>query len=183
VTIERLRYSTQWNGQANVHWGDIKMEYHMRRQDRELKKREEIDDILKQGKFVVLALCHDNEPYSVTLSYGYEQAQNCLYLHTANEGLKLDFLRKNPSVCATVVIDKGYIYHECGHEYESVVLRGNIEFVTTLEGKRRGVQTILHQLEPNPQPIMQRALKTDAVYKTISVLKLVISSISGKKGR
>ena len=155
----------------------------MRRQDRELKKREEIDEILTKGKFVVLSLCQNNEPYIVTLSYGYDQSQKCLYLHCANEGVKLDFIRRNSSVCATVIIDKGYVHNECGHEYETVVLRGNLELVNTLEGKQLGIDTILHHLEANPQPIMQKALKTDDVYKTITVLKLVISEVSGKKGR
>ena len=159
------------------------MAYHMRRQDRELKSREEIDAILNKGRFIVLSLCQDNEPYIVTLSYGYDQSQNCLYLHCANEGTKLDFIRRNSSVCATVIIDKGYVHNECGHEFETVVLRGVLEFVNTLEGKRLGVETILKHLEANPQPIMQKALKTNDAYKTITVLKLVISDVWGKKGR
>ncbi|XEQ92066.1 hypothetical protein SCACP_08820 [Sporomusa carbonis] len=56
------------------------MAYHMRRHDRQLKTCKEINEILKKGKFVVLSLCQDNEPYIVTLSYGYDQSQNCLYL-------------------------------------------------------------------------------------------------------
>ncbi len=159
------------------------MAYHMRRHDRQLKTREELDEILKKGKFAVLSLCQDNEPYIVTLNYGYDQAQNCLYFHCANEGTKLDFIRRNPSACGTVIIDKGYVANECGHEYETVVLRGNLQFINTLEEKRFGIMTILHHLESNPQPIVQRTLKTDDVYKTVTVLKLAILDITGKKGR
>lgn len=159
------------------------MAYHMRRHDRQLKTRKEIDEILNKGKFIVLSLCQDNEPYIVTLSYGYDQSQNCLYLHCANEGTKLEFIKKNPSVCGTVIIDKGYIDNECGHEYETVVLRGNLQFIDILEEKRLGIETILSQLETNPQPIIQRTFKTESVYKTITVLKLVITDITGKKGR
>lgn len=159
------------------------MAYHMRRQDRQLKTRDEIDGILMKGKFVVLSLCQDNEPYIVTLNYGYDQSHNCLYLHCANEGLKLDFITRNPLVCGTVIIDKGYIDNECGHEYETAVLRGKVQFINTLEEKRLGIEIILSHLEANPQPIMQKRLKTDDIFKTINVLKLVILDITGKKGR
>lgn len=159
------------------------MGYHMRRQDRELKSRDEIDEILNKGQFIVLSLCHDNQPYIVTLSYGYDRAQNCLYMHCANQGMKLDFIRQNSLVCATVIIDKGYIHNQCGHEYETVVLRGHLEFINSLEGKQFGIATILKHLESDPQLIMQKALKSDDIYKTITVMKLSISDITGKKGR
>jgi len=86
-------------------------------------------------------------------------------------------------VCGTVIIDKGYVDKECGHEYETVVLRGNLQFVNTLEEKRLGIETILNHFENNPQPIMQKTLKTDNVFNTVTVLKLGILDITGKKGR
>jgi nitroimidazol reductase NimA-like FMN-containing flavoprotein (pyridoxamine 5'-phosphate oxidase superfamily) len=156
---------------------------HMRRQDRQLKNKAEIVEILEKGKFVVLALCQGNEPYIVTLSYGYDPLQNCLYLHCANEGLKLDFIRNNPAVCGTIIIDKGYIENECGHEYETIVLRGQVVFLETVAEKRCGIETILRHLEVNPRPIMEKTLKTDDAYKTVTVLKLVIAEMTGKKGR
>jgi nitroimidazol reductase NimA-like FMN-containing flavoprotein (pyridoxamine 5'-phosphate oxidase superfamily) len=159
------------------------MAYHMRRQDRELKDRKEIDEILAKGKFVVLALCHDNEPYIVTLNYGYDRLHNCLYLHCANEGAKLDFIRQNPAVCATVIIDKGYHPNECSHEYETVILRGQVTIVTTREEKRLGLETLLRHLEADPEPIKRRVLKSDEVYNTFTLLKLVIADVTGKKGR
>ena len=159
------------------------MAYHMRRKDRQINSKAKMVEILERGRFIVLALCRGDEPYIVTLSYGYDRSQNCLYLHCANEGMKLDFIRKNPAVCGTVILDKGYIDNECGHEYETVVLRGQILFSETREERRRGIETILHHLEVNPKPFMQKTIESDDVFKTITVLKLVISNMTGKKGR
>jgi nitroimidazol reductase NimA-like FMN-containing flavoprotein (pyridoxamine 5'-phosphate oxidase superfamily) len=159
------------------------MAYHMRRQDRQVVNRDEIDDILKRGKFVVLSLCRDNEPYIVTLSYGYDQASNCLYLHCANQGLKLDFIRENPLVCGTVIIDKGYLSDQCAHEYETVVFRGDVQFLSTLQEKRLAMACLMNHLEADPQPIIERNLKTDAAYHGVTLLKLAIKEITGKWGR
>ena len=158
------------------------MKYHMRRQDRQVKDAE-IAAIFREGKHVVLSLCRENEPYIVTLSYGFDQSRNCLYLHCAKDGLKLDFLSANPMVCGTVILDRGYVDNECGHPFETVVFRGLIRIAETLDEKRHGIQTIIGHLESNPQAIMQRALKTDAVYDTIQVLRLDIAEATGKKGR
>ena len=46
--------------------------YHMRRQDRQINDETELSEIICRGKFAVLALCRNDEPYIVTLSYGYD---------------------------------------------------------------------------------------------------------------
>ena len=158
------------------------MGYHMRRQDRALDD-DAITAILKKGKYIVLSLCRDNEPYIVTLSYGFDSVHNCLYLHSANDGLKLDFISANRAVCGTVIIDSGYVDGECGHQYETVVVRGQIHVADTLDEKRSGVDVILNHLEMNPLTIAQKALKTEGAYRAITVLRLDISEMTGKKGR
>lgn len=42
----------------------------MRKIEKEITNRVKIYDILKRGKYTILSLCRDNEPYVVTLSYG-----------------------------------------------------------------------------------------------------------------
>lgn len=157
--------------------------YHMRREDREIKDKFEIEDILYKGKYITLALCIENEPYIVTLSYGYKKENNAIYLHAAKEGLKHEFIRSNPRVCATIIEDNGYIQNECGHEYRSLVIRGTISYVEQLDEKKQGMEVILKHLEDEPSIIKERSLKNDAVYNNILILKLDIKEITGKKGR
>ena len=157
--------------------------YHMRRTDREIKEPVQLSDILHQGKFMVLALTHLDEPYIVTLSYGYDEKQNHVYFHCAKEGLKLRYIEANPRVCATVILEKGYIQDECAHPFTTMVLRGSIEMIDEVEDKKYGVSVILNHLEPNPAAISKRVLQNDQVFEKICVLRMTIEEISGKAGK
>lgn len=157
--------------------------YHLRRQDRQINNENELSEILLKGKYTVISMCRKNEPYIVTLSYGYDKSQNALYLHTGLEGLKIDFIKYNPNVCATIIDDRGYIMGECGHEYCSVVINGKISFVQNIEEKKRGMEVILNHLENTPSVVKEKALKNEKVYTNIAVLRMDIINIIGKKGR
>ena len=164
--------------------GDVIMQkYHMRRTDREIKDPVQLSNILHQGKFMVLALTHLNEPYIVTLSYGYDEKQNHVYFHCAKEGLKLQYIAANPRACATVIIDKGYIQEECAHPFTTLVLRGSIEMVDDVEDKKHGISLILNHLEANPTAISKKVLQNDQVYEKICVLRMTVEDISGKAGK
>jgi len=157
--------------------------YHMRRQDRQIYDENELLEILSIGKYIIVSMCRDNEPYIVTLSYGYDKVNNVLYMHSGKSGLKIDFIRSNPNVCAVIIDDKGYIKNECGHEYRSIVINGRISFVENIEEKKCGMEVILKHLEDTPDIIKARSLKNDEIYNNIEILKLNIISLTGKKGR
>lgn len=157
--------------------------YHMHKHEREITDNKEIMEILKGGKYAVISMCRDNEPYAVTLSYGYDEANNSLYFHTALQGLKLDFIRSNPSVCATVIDDCGYMMDQCSHAYRSVVFWGNMSIIDSLDEKKHGMEVMLNHLENTPDPIRERVLKSDKAYNNITILRLDIMYITGKKGK
>jgi len=159
-------------------------QYHLQnRPNRELKQESEIHDILKHGKFAIIAMCRDNEPYVVTLSYGYDIEKKTLYFHCAPKGLKLDFLSCNKSVCATVIDDGGYIPGVCEHEYKSVVFWGDMHIVVDLEEKKHGMSILLHHLEDEDLVIKEKMLKTENYYSKMEMLRLDIKQIHGKAGR
>src|SRR5690554_3510369 len=158
--------------------------YHLHnRPNRELTKKSDIDRILKNGKFSVISMCRENEPYIVTLSYGYDSENETLYFHCAKDGLKLDFLKSNKKVCATVIEDGGYISGECGHEYKSVVFWGNMHLVQDLDEKKHGMSILLHHLEDKDSIIKDKILKSEDYYSKMQILRLEIEQIHGKAGR
>ncbi len=157
--------------------------YHMRKSEREITAQEDLLEILKNGKYVVISLCRNNEPYIVTLSYGYDVTENALYFHSGREGLKLEFIRENPNVCATVIEDLGYIKDDCAHAYKSVVIFGKIIEITELNEKKKGMEVLLNHLEENPNHIKEKQLRNDAVYNNMLILKLEIDEMTGKKGK
>ncbi len=158
--------------------------YHLKnRPNRELKDRNEIIDILKNGKFAVISMCKDNEPYIVTLSYGYDSNTDSLYFHCAPKGLKMDFLAENSNVCATIIEDHGYIDNECGHAYKSVVFWGDMKCVEDLNEKKHGMSILLHHLEKKDTVIKEKMLKSDSFYSKMEILRLDIKQIHGKAGQ
>jgi nitroimidazol reductase NimA-like FMN-containing flavoprotein (pyridoxamine 5'-phosphate oxidase superfamily) len=157
--------------------------YHMRRPERALADRDELAAILRRGRYITLALCRADEPYVVTLSYGYDGEQKALYFHCAHEGLKLDFMGANPQVCGTVIEDLGYIQGECAHAYRSVVLRGELRRVEPLAERKHGMAVLLRHLEDEPQTVRERTLQDDAAYERAAILRLDIHEITGKQGR
>lgn len=158
--------------------------YHLtNRPNRELKDAGEIKNILRKGKFVVISMCRSNEPYIVTLSYGYDADKNSLYFHCARNGLKLDFLSENSTVCATVIEDKGYIDDTCSHAYKTVVFWGDMKKVSNLDEKKYGMNVLLHHLEKKHNVIKEKMIAADECYANMEILRLDIKQIHGKAGQ
>jgi nitroimidazol reductase NimA-like FMN-containing flavoprotein (pyridoxamine 5'-phosphate oxidase superfamily) len=156
---------------------------HLRREDREVTDTGEIDALLLAGRFVTVAMARGDEPYLVTLSYGYDPREKALYVHASHEGQKAEWLRANPVICATVVDDRGYRDGQCEHEYASVVLRGTMTFVQDPEERRHGMRVLIGQLESDPEPVYEKhGLDRDAVYGRMAVMKVEIETITAKKG-
>ncbi len=158
-------------------------QYHMNKREREITGKEELQALLREGKFATIAMCRNSEPYVVTLSYGYDSGKHALYFHSALEGLKLDFIRENPRVCGTVIQDGGYVTGQCEHRYASVVFWGEMQLVETLEEKKHAFEVLIDQLEAEPAPVKARIFKSDKVYDTAGILRLDIMEMTGKKGK
>jgi uncharacterized protein len=156
--------------------------YHMKKFEREIIDKEELLNVLRNGKYAVISMCRSNEPYIVTLSYGYDEGGNSLYFHSAKTGLKVDFVKENSKVCATVIVDGGYLPGECEHKYASVVFWGNMYVVEDLEEKKHALVTMIEHLEEVPEPVKARLLQNDGVYEGVGILRLDIGEITGKKG-
>jgi nitroimidazol reductase NimA-like FMN-containing flavoprotein (pyridoxamine 5'-phosphate oxidase superfamily) len=69
----------------------------MRRKDKEIPSRREIDAIIHGCDVCRLALAVENEPYIVPVSFGYDGA--ALFFHTAQSGKKIEFIESNNRVC------------------------------------------------------------------------------------
>jgi nitroimidazol reductase NimA-like FMN-containing flavoprotein (pyridoxamine 5'-phosphate oxidase superfamily) len=69
----------------------------MRREDKEIRDLEIIEWILTKAHVGRIALIDKNQPYIVPVNFGYRD--NAIYFHSANEGRKINILKKNNSVC------------------------------------------------------------------------------------
>jgi nitroimidazol reductase NimA-like FMN-containing flavoprotein (pyridoxamine 5'-phosphate oxidase superfamily) len=157
------------------------MSLHVRRKDREITDINLFIKILKSAKYMTIALCRNNEPYLVSLSYGYDEPKNCLYFHSANEGKKLIFLRSNNNVWGQALLDYGYQEGECTHLYASVNFSGKAKLITNLEEKRHAIECMTRQLDPNPNDLLKK-LNIEKL-KTTTIGRIDIEQITGKKAQ
>lgn len=155
--------------------------YHMNKSEREITDIEEIKDLISRGKYTIISLAMEGAPYIVTMSYGYDRDNDRIYFHTAKKGLKLDIIRNNPACTSTIIEDLGYQNGECSHRYRSVVLYGKMREVTDLDEMKRGMMTMFTHLEDEPDILRSRFLGNDEAYDKICVLRMDISSMTGKK--
>jgi nitroimidazol reductase NimA-like FMN-containing flavoprotein (pyridoxamine 5'-phosphate oxidase superfamily) len=123
----------------------------MRRTDRELTKTEEIIDVLNSGKIIQIAFIDKNEPYIVTMNYGYvvENEKTRLYFHSAPEGRKINCIKNNPNVCFSISICDPFITGEkaCGYgmNYRSIIGYGTMRIVESDEERFNGLNVLMKQ--------------------------------------
>jgi nitroimidazol reductase NimA-like FMN-containing flavoprotein (pyridoxamine 5'-phosphate oxidase superfamily) len=154
------------------------MSFHVRRKDREITDSDVLKKVLKSTKFVTVALCMDNTPYLVSLSHGYDEEQNCLYFHCADEGKKIVYMKANSNVWGQAVLDYG-VTDECDYAYTCVHFKGEISLIDDLGEKRHGMEVMVRQLSENPEVKLAK-IKPEKLAKT-TMGKIDISYITGKK--
>jgi nitroimidazol reductase NimA-like FMN-containing flavoprotein (pyridoxamine 5'-phosphate oxidase superfamily) len=154
------------------------MSFHVRRKDREITDPNEMRSVLRDTKYVTVALCMDNAPYLVSLSHGYDQTKNCLYFHCAPEGKKLVYAKANPNVWGQAVLDFG-VTEECDYAYTSVQFSGKLSLITDLTEKVHAMKVLVHQVSLNPEEKLSK-IKPEKLDKT-TMGRIDINYMSGKK--
>lgn len=155
------------------------MTYHLRRSEKAITERKTLLAIIQAQKYLTLALCKDNEPYLVTMNYGFDAEANCFYLHSADEGKKSDYWREQPVVWGQILDDHGYVTGACDHAYRTVQFRGRVTFIEDISAKHHALSLMIDQLEPDPAPIKARPLNPKRL-ANVTVLRIDIEALSGK---
>ena len=152
----------------------------IRRKEKAITDKTEMVDILKNTKYVTIAMCKDNIPYLVTLSHGYDPQTNSIYFHCAQEGKKIEILKENNVVWGQALIDKGYVTDECNHLYITTQFSGKVTFIDDIEEKRHALTVMIKQLEKAPEKIMQKQI-TPKSLAGVNIGRIDIDYLSAKK--
>ena len=148
----------------------------MRRKDKEITDRDEIEAIINQSQVCRLAMVDGGCPYVVPLCFGYED--NKLYFHSANKGKKLNILRRNPNVCFEFDIDCNARTAEnaCdwGMQYKSVIGYGKASFIESDTSRREALDIIMRQYGG------KEGSYPDAKVKNTVIFKVDIDNMNGK---
>jgi nitroimidazol reductase NimA-like FMN-containing flavoprotein (pyridoxamine 5'-phosphate oxidase superfamily) len=120
----------------------------MRRTDREISDRAEIDAIIRGCQVCHLACTRNNEPYVVPLSFGYDG--EAVYFHTATAGQKIDYLTANGRVCLGFERNVELVVSDSEacrftFSYESVIAHGEAVELLNAKQKEGGLNQIMLQ--------------------------------------
>lgn len=152
----------------------------MRRNEKEITDRALIDILIAKALVCRLAFCKNDIPYIVPVSFGYDG--NSLYFHTAQEGMKIDFIEHNNNVCFEFehdvkIVANGQRACSWSFSYYSVVGFGRVFEITDDSEKIRALNCIMvhysgKQWEFNPGSV-----------NSTRVWKVLIEQLTGKQSK
>jgi len=153
----------------------------MRRSEREISESQAIEEIIREADVCRVALANGDIPYIVTMNFGYTgSSEKKLYFHCANEGRKLDMIRKNNYVCFQMDTDhklyKGEKGCDWGMKYSSVVGYGNISVMTDKAAKEKGLNCIMKHYGGD-----RKYSYDDKIFEETTILRLDIKEMTGKR--
>jgi nitroimidazol reductase NimA-like FMN-containing flavoprotein (pyridoxamine 5'-phosphate oxidase superfamily) len=124
--------------------------YSMRRSMLECNDEAKISSFLSSALTGYLGLADDNEPYVVPLNFVWWNG--AIYVHGAEEGRKMEMLKKNSRVCFTVSENFGTMVHPVPAKtdtgYMSVMLFGEASIVHDLDEATEAMQQLLDKYVP-----------------------------------
>jgi hypothetical protein len=150
----------------------------MRRRDKEIPSRGEIDAVIRGCQVCRLALAVENEPYIVPVSFGYDG--DALFFHTASSGRKIEFLEANSRVCFEFERNvRLQVSQEAACKwtfaFESVIGYGTVTELIDSAEKERGLGQIMLQYSGK-----QWEFNPSLLAKT-RVWQILIDSLTGKR--
>ena len=153
--------------------------YHVRLPEQMIEDRQELLRIIRGQRIMTLAMCKDNEPYLVTVNFGFDESEDCFYFHSAGTGKKMDFLRATPVVWGQVMQDDGYVEGRCNHIYHTVQFKGRVSFLETNEEKAKALTMMIEQMESDPAPVKKRLIRESRL-RNVAVGRVQVVEMTGK---
>lgn len=150
----------------------------MRKKDKSIASIEQIQSIIKESEVCRIAYASGNIPYITPVSFGYDGES--LFVHTAEEGRKIDFLRKNNYICfefetgvSTVTDEK--VACKWTAAFKSVIGYGRMIQLTDRDEKEYALNEIMKQYSGKSWDFSENSLKN------VFLWKIVIEDLSGKQ--
>jgi nitroimidazol reductase NimA-like FMN-containing flavoprotein (pyridoxamine 5'-phosphate oxidase superfamily) len=149
----------------------------MRRKDRQITEREQIDAVIRGCTVCHLALAVDNEPYVLPIAFGYDG--HSLYIHTAIAGKKIDLMSKNPRVGFAMERNVRLVTSESdpcrfSFAYESVMGSGTVHELEDPRDKCCALDWIMRQYSPGQWRYEPEKLRQ------VRIWRIAIESLTAK---
>ena len=148
----------------------------MRRTDKEIRDRRQIESILEHAEVCRLAFSDDGQAYIVPLNFGYRDG--ALYFHSAPCGRKIDIIQRNSRVCFEIDLDVEIVPGEkpCAWStrYRSVIGFGTASIIEDPSEKRDALAIIGEHYSHRPFDM------SDSEIEDVAVIKVGIEDMTGK---
>lgn len=150
----------------------------MRRAEREITDRAEIDAIIRKSLVCRLGLADaEGQPYVVPLCFGYEG--DTLYFHCAAMGRKLDLVAANPRVCVEFDTDAEIVEgaNACAWtiRYRSAIGFGRVTRVEDPDEKLKALRLLMAQYAPGHFAFSERQVER------VTIVKVTLDTLTGKQ--
>ena len=150
----------------------------MRRNEKKIIARTEIDDIIKNSDVCRIAFANNNTPYVIPVSFGYDGKS--IFVHTAKTGRKIEFIEKNNLVCIEFDIDVKTIEDKdvpCKwtSAYKSAIGYGKMIELTEYEEQENAINQVMLHYSGKDWEFNEHMLKS------VKLWKIEIDEISGKQ--
>ena len=108
-----------------------------------------IREILHDAHWGVLStVSADGEPYGVPLGFAFDEQDNSLIFHTANQGVKISNLSRDDRVCFAIVGSAKLMTGKFNATYESVVIFGRMPRLTSRQETLAAAITYCRKFAP-----------------------------------
>ncbi|NVM04174.1 MAG: pyridoxamine 5'-phosphate oxidase family protein [Candidatus Helarchaeota archaeon] len=150
----------------------------MRRNEKEIKDKELIKNIIEKSTVCRIAMALNNSPYIVPVIFGYED--NFLYIHSAPEGKKIEILKQNNNVCFEMDINHEIVKSDTpckwSMNYYSIIGYGKASFINDFQEKINAMNIIMkHYSSSNSHKYYEK------IVNNLAIIKIEIEKITGKK--
>lgn len=140
--------------------------------NRVITLKEEIERIILSCEVCNLAMVdQENKPYVIPMNFGYKQ--DVIYLHSSQNGKKVDILKNNPKVAVSFSTGHELRWQSekvaCSYsmKYKSVLASGNVEFVEDREEKIAALDVIMENYAKQSFKYSEPSLKEVLVFKVL----------------
>ena len=149
----------------------------MRKSEREIEDKALIEKILSESIICRIGLFDDEYPYVFPVNYGFKN--NALFIHCAQQGKKIDLIKKNNKACFEIEDSYKIVEDEIScnwtTKYRSLIGYGEIEIITDFDEKKLGLDVIMKQHGKIENSY------SDKLINKVLILKLNIKSVTGKQ--
>ncbi|OPY31258.1 MAG: Pyridoxamine 5'-phosphate oxidase [Methanomassiliicoccales archaeon PtaU1.Bin124] len=149
----------------------------MRRNEKEVTSREEIDGYIAKATVCRVGLVDGDEAYIVPMDFGY--VDGCFYFHSAKEGRKVGIIGDERKASFELEIDHGLRMvtdaYKCTHHFVCVMGTGTIGVVKDEEERMKGLRALMDHYTKDMYEMTGKC-----THKTL-VLRLRVETISCKR--